>query len=231
MPVMRKEDTKQSGLTLKEHAQSTPIPEWSLQKHFPHQHTLITSISLHCISCLPLCDWHFCHSGKKIPNAGSAYCWATLQPSRPSCTACCVLDCLQLRAAVSSGTSLWCSHLTCCIKAGGQLCLPPEGVWLMLWWGTSGGCYQQFKLEAASKHFPPTGLSQFYRRTHTTEEKIKVAWLPYKEVHSFCLSSSRVDDFLVKLTFVCLDCGGKISILSLDLPEKETMVCLTLSEV
>lgn len=143
--------------------------------------------------------------------------------------------CVRLFAAegcsFQSGTSLWCSHLTCCIKAGGQLCLPPEGVWIMLWWGTSWGSYQQFKLEAASKHFPPTGLSQFYRRTHATEEKIKVAWLPYKEVHSFCLSSSRVDDFLVKLTFVCLDCGGKISILSLDLPEKETMVCLTLSEV
>lgn len=31
----------------------------------------------------------------------------------------------------------------------------------------SGGCYQQFQVEAPPKHLPPTGLSQFYRRTHS----------------------------------------------------------------
>lgn len=39
----------------------------------------------------------------------------------------------------------------------------------------SGDCYQQFKVEAPLKHSPSTGLSQSYRRTHTTEEIIKVA--------------------------------------------------------
>lgn len=45
---------------------------------------------LHCISSLPLCDWHICHSGTTIPNA-----------SQPSCAVCGVSDCWQLGAAVS----------------------------------------------------------------------------------------------------------------------------------
>ena len=85
------------------------------------------------ISSLPLYDWYFCHSGTKIPNDGSAYCWTTLQASQPRCTACCVLDCLQLRAAVSRVVLLCDVHISLAawkqggscasfLRASGQCC-------------------------------------------------------------------------------------------------------------
>lgn len=186
---MRKQATKWSGLTLKEHAETNPVPVRSLQKHSPHRHALTISMSLHCLNSLSPCDWHFCHSGTKIPNAGSAYCWTLLQASQPCCTACCVLACLQLRAAVSrvvllcdAQTSLAASKqgggCAALLKESGNRCGGAHTVQVGRF-QRSGDCYQQFKVEAPLKHSPSTGLSQSYRRTHTTEEIIKVAWALY----------------------------------------------------
>lgn len=92
-------------------------------------------------------------------------CWFNLLccmlPSPPVQCVVCLTDGswgLQL----PQGSSLWCSHLTCHIKVRGQVCLPPEGIWITLWLGTcsagrgisevrgllpeisSGGCLKTF---------------------------------------------------------------------------------------
>lgn len=126
----------------------------SLQKRFPHQHALIISVGFCTVSAA-----YHCVTGIFAIQVQRSQ----MLPSPPvQCVACLTVGSWGLQ--FPGWFFLWCSHLSCCIKARGQVCLPPESIWITLWLGictagrrisevrgllpeiSSGGCLKTFSI-------------------------------------------------------------------------------------